>query len=285
VLGSLTNVSMSKDGVVCKQCLAFSEDKAYQLRLEQGTRLSSSEGVLPRYIELQVATKSYPGPADGTIVSPIVEINAYRTSHDTTPLHMVFEPDVELALPYDSDKLPGDASEVTIVYYDSTSGWSPVQGAGGPADVGTARGKIGHFTPFAVIAKASATPVQAAGIVLSGLTVSPVSSTLNEPIVISVMAVNSGDDAGEYTVNLAIDGKSKGSQNVTLGPTESKAVTFTVAADTAGVHRVQVNQLSGQYETVAKKESGAGWIIWLIIILVVLFCVWRFRRVWLRLLR
>jgi hypothetical protein len=82
---------------------------------------------------------------------------------------------------------------------------------------------------------------------------------------------------------LFIDGKSKDTQKLSLAPKETRTITFVIRGDTAGTHQVKIGSVIGQFEIIAKQESGSTWWIWLIVAIVI-FCAWRFRRYWRRLI-
>ena len=164
MLGQETSATMTTDGVLCQQCLARDGQNEYQFQLEQGTRLSSTAGVIPTYIIFQNSSKSIQSPEGSVLVSSIFEMNAYADKQSVNTIPIRIEPMSKLSLAYDPDKLPANASEVYIAYYNN--GWNAVTGTGGPAEVGTARGEVNHFTVFAVLARVppeqdnKVTPVQ-----------------------------------------------------------------------------------------------------------------------------
>jgi hypothetical protein len=284
VNGQVTTVAMTRDGTTCQQCLAMSQDKSYQVRIEQGTRINSVENTIPKYIDLRVASKAVPEPVDGKRISPVIELAAYSDSSSQVALHATFEPNIELALPYDRGLLTEDASEVNIAYYDDSAGWTHIAGAGGPAEVGTARGRTNHLTPFAVVVK-STTP-KSADITLSALSIVPASASPATDVTVSALAVNNGRVSGDFNAVLMLDGQQKGEQKFTLAPGEKKTVTFKLTADTAGLHLVSINKLGGQFETIAVKEKNdMSWLLWLVLGLIAAFCAWRFRRTWRRIFR
>jgi hypothetical protein len=283
MMGTPTIASMTLDGILCTQCLAMSDNKDYQLRLAQGTRLSSSEGVIPTYINMHMSENAVAPPEGQLLLSPVADIKAYRNTKSTTALHATFDPPAEVALRYDPSKLPGDASAAYVAYYDTTNGWTALPATGGPPEVSVVRARLDRPAPVAVLTRAVTAASQAKpGLELSKLTVSPEAATLNQQITISAVATNTSTSTTDYVVELTVDGKIVSSQRLTLAPQKSKAVTFTVNGDRPGTHQVSVGNLTGKFEVLATAEWSTPWWVWLIIGIVLLFLLWRFRKIIIR---
>jgi len=86
------------------------------------------------------------------------------------------------------------------------------------------------------------------------LFISPSEVNIGESVTISVEVANTGEEAGNYTVTLKIDGAVEATKNVTLNAGASEEVTFTTAKDVAGSYSVDVNGLSGSF-TVKEKPA------------------------------
>ena len=282
MMGDITTASMTTGGVLCQECLAASPDKQHQLYLEEGTILSSAEHIIPKYIRFQEAADSLPSPDDGVLVSAVFEVDAFQDGQSTNSIPIILEPAGRLSLPYDENSLPEDASWVNVAYYDTSHGWSQIEGIAGPAEIGTARGEVGHFTDFAVIA--GSMPEADSDLIISNLSIRPDKVNQNEEISISANIINEGDAVSGYIARLIIDGKVIESQIHNLTPQERKPVSFITVGYTSGVHQVKIGSLNGQFEVIAEQTHKTDWIIW-VIIGVIVFCLWRFRRTWIRSLR
>ena len=76
-----------------------------------------------------------------------------------------------------------------------------------------------------------------------GLTVDPPQALIGQSVIASVNVTNIGGEAGTYTVNLMLDGKTYLTQIVKLAPGETKAVQFTLAISEEGIHTIAIGTL------------------------------------------
>ena len=81
---------------------------------------------------------------------------------------------------------------------------------------------------------------------VSDLTINPEEVNPGQPVKISCLVTNIGSEAGNYTVHLG--GDFVGEQTVTLGPGESKEVSFEVTLTVTGTYSVTVDGLSGSFK-------------------------------------
>jgi hypothetical protein len=88
---------------------------------------------------------------------------------------------------------------------------------------------------------------KAAQFTIGDLIINPEEAEMGEPILISVMVKNSGDEAGAYLVNLTINNILKQDQSVLLEGNESLNVEFVFIETIEGNHIVDVNGLSGSF--------------------------------------
>ena len=109
--------------------------------------------------------------------------------------------------------------------------------------------------------------------VLKSLLVSPDPVTYGDDILLSVIAMNDGDETTTQTVTFKIDGNIVNAQEVILAPYTGMTVEFTTSTITPGTHAVDVN---GQLATFTVKSLVAPitkayinwWTIGLVILLV-----------------
>jgi len=104
------------------------------------------------------------------------------------------------------------------------------------------------FSIFAV-----SIPVKAPSFKVKNLTISPSIIRCGENVTIKVEVENAGEDAGEYTVMLLINGTVEASKTVMLNAGESTTVTFITKKDVAGIYEVEVSGLKGSFEVIPKK--------------------------------
>lgn len=81
----------------------------------------------------------------------------------------------------------------------------------------------------------------------SSLSVSPQTVEPDETVTVSVVVSNSGEEAGEYAVELMVNGEAEDSRTVSLEGGESRPVEFSVTRDTAGEFSVGIGDLSGSF--------------------------------------
>lgn len=82
---------------------------------------------------------------------------------------------------------------------------------------------------------------------LSNLEIEPSSAEVGDNVSISVKVDNVGDESGSYVLTLKIDGNVEDEKTVTLGPDESRTVSFDYKTSDDGTCSVAVNDLSGTF--------------------------------------
>jgi hypothetical protein len=258
MLGTVAHATMCEDGVLCETLLCTAD--GHLLRIEEGTKVMLAGNIVPRLIKFSRASVTPPTPDNITIVSPVYELLAYASLYGGKPSPITISPAGLLIINYYANGLPDNTSEVFIAYYDAENGWQQIGGAGGPAEIGSARGEISHFTSFAVLAKTTeqAPPAEFKA---SNLTISPSQAQLNQELSISVNVANTGGTSGNYNLDLKVNGISKSTKQVTIAAGTSQTVSFTINGDAVGKHRVEVAGLSGEFE-IARQQSQINW--WLI---------------------
>ena len=255
MLGTVAETTMTTDGVLCKTLLCSAG--GHSLRIEKGTKVTLAGNIVPRLIKFSLSSVTPPAPEDSTIVGQVYQLQAYASRSGGTPSPITISQPSLLIINYDPDELPENASEVFIAYYDTQTGWQEIVSPGGPAEIGSARGEVTHFTPFAVLAKTAAL----ANFKASNLTISPYQAQLNQEVIISVNVANNSDTSGSYSLQLKVDGIVKSSKQVTIAAGTSQTVNFTVSGDAVGKHQVEVAGLKDEF-VVAGQPSVINW--WLI---------------------
>ncbi len=97
-----------------------------------------------------------------------------------------------------------------------------------------------------------------AAFTISDLAVTPAQVPAGRRVTISVRVTNDGDLSGQYEVTPRLDGEPVGTKQVTLAGRTSETASFSVAADAAGIHVIEVGDLSATFEvTGATTPAGA----------------------------
>jgi len=282
MMGEIKTATMTRSGVLCQECLAISPDKKNQFYLEEGTILKSTDQSIPLFIRFEESRNSIAVPANSVMVGSLFDLNAYPDKGSSTSIPLALEPDARLSLSYPENDLPENASEVHIAFFDTATGWNQINGIAGPAEIGTARGEVNHFTHFAVLAKTA--PDDKSKFVIRDLSITPPIVKPQDEITIKASVVNESNAVSEYVARLMIDGVTIDSQIHNLPPQESKQLLFVTIGNIGGIHQVKIGNASGQFEVITEKKFSSDWIIWVIIAIVV-FCIWRFRKAWFGALR
>ena len=110
---------------------------------------------------------------------------------------------------------------------------------------------VDHSTAFAVTAPLSTAP---ATFTIDSLSISPPEVSAGEAVVISLLVANAGEQEGNHTISLKINGLIAETAEVTVASGASETVTFTTSHNEAGTHSVDVNGLSGSF-TVKEEAS------------------------------
>jgi hypothetical protein len=273
--GNVTTVSMTKDGVLCKACLAKDTSGKNTFELDKDTKVMLAGNILPLVLKIQTPSVTLPAPENTAIVGPVYELNAYASPNDTTPSPITVSPSGRLILSYDPGNLPDKTTEVYIANYNTTEGWlalEPVPGA--VAEIGKAHGMINHFSLFAVLAKLK--EPEPAKFEVSNLTVSPSQIQLNQDVSISVVVANTGDQNGDYSLELKVDSAVKSSREVTVAGGKSQTVNFTVTGDAIGKHQIEIADLVSEFDVMkaAQPFQINWWLIGSIIGIVIVLTIW-----------
>jgi hypothetical protein len=273
--GNITTVSMTKDGVLCKACLAKDATEKNTLELDKDTKVMLADNIVPLLLKFTEASVTPPTAENLIIVGPVYEVYAYPSTFGSTPSPITISPAARLILTYNPDKLPQNTTEVFIATYDTGEGWlalSPVPGA--VAEVGKAHGIVSHFSLFAVLAKL-AEPAPAK-FEVSDLTINPTQAQLNQEIDVSVNVANTGGKSGDYSLELKVDGTIKSTTRVTVATGASQIANFAITGDTAGKHQVEVAGLTGEFEVI--KAAGPSlvnwWLIGIITGVILVLAIW-----------
>lgn len=92
----------------------------------------------------------------------------------------------------------------------------------------------------------------------SNLVVSPLEVKMGKDVTITLNASNTGKAAGDYNVDLMVNGNLTESKTITLDVGESLPIEFTIVKDEPGTYLVDVNGLAGTFEVLEKASAGTA---------------------------
>ncbi len=217
------------------------------INVPAGTRLRQANGNPLVTISHREVTSPEPPPLERVIIA----------SCDLGPYGATFDPSINITMKH--DVLPAGASEsdLQVAYWDGAQ-WQYLASMA-DAVARTVSASIQHFSRFAIIGKVAPAPPASSGAIFSfeGLTVTPFSSRLDEPVTISVSVGNNGGGAGTCRVVLKLNGVAEDSQSIDLGAGDKQTVSFAVAKPAAGSYRVEVNGLGSSFLVAGLPAPGA----------------------------
>jgi hypothetical protein len=144
------------------------------------------------------------------------------------------------------------------------------------AQTGEARGTLNYFVPDTLLAKLAET---AAKFEVSNLTINPTQTKPTQQVVISVNVANTGSTAGNYSVELKVNGITQSTKEVSVAAGTTSIVNFTVAEDAVGRYQVEIAGLTGEF-VVARPPSKINWwlIEGIIAAIILALAIWMFVR-------
>jgi len=95
--------------------------------------------------------------------------------------------------------------------------------------------------------------IRQAEFILEGLMIFPEEVEVGENVEVSVKVVNVGNEAGNYTVPLILDGAAMENKTVCLAGGESSFIRFSFIAEVEGNHTVTIGNLSATFTVKAPK--------------------------------
>ena len=90
-------------------------------------------------------------------------------------------------------------------------------------------------------------PLVPANFTVSNMVIAPERAKQGENIVISAMVANNGELAGTYSAVLKLKGAIESTEEINLGPGESRKITFKIAKTTPGFYNVELEGLTGRF--------------------------------------
>jgi hypothetical protein len=271
-LGEITEVPMTRSGVLCADCDAPSPDEMHLLEIEEGTMILDSEGEVVNLIEITEAE---------TLLLPNSTV-IVGSAYDFIPSGITFDRPVTLTLGYNVSDLPEDTLALSMAYYSSEDGWTELETESSQvAEIGTLTGTTEHFTVFAILAELPSFEV-------SNLSITPSEREIwdfpafavrtGEEAVIAVDVTNTGNHEASYTVSLLVNGEIMDSQELTLAPGQTEGVTFTISGIEPGDYQIVVGGLSDEFTSSLRINwLLIGAILGALFLIVLLLVGWWYR--------
>ncbi|MCD6391226.1 MAG: hypothetical protein J7L92_04465 [Dehalococcoidia bacterium] len=239
-----------------------SPDGSHSLLLERGTHAPVVDGTTHYLIVVKELEE----------IPPLPENTMALMAFNMTPAGAVFDREILLTLGLAQSQLPENALNVTMAYYDDTSGtWEKLEyEAGGPSGVAelTLSAPINHFSIFGVLAEIAPTPLPPAHFIASSLNIVPSVEKIWKPVTfvtrtgesatVTANIANDGGQVGTYTVELKLNGEIVDSQTVMLGAGQSREVSFTLSEMDYGQYQVEV---AGVSDTFTVSRTINWWLI------------------------
>ncbi len=240
LFGEEAEFSISADGEILETIEATSEDGNLTLTIEEGTIALDEDGNPLETLEAEV-DENPPDPPEGAHI-----LGAYNFGPDGA----TFDPPITLTWGYDPEDWP-EGTDLVVAYWDGDE-WVVLDEEDFDIDTenDTITVEVDHFTTFAIVAMPppAAPPVLAPAVITtSSLAISPRTVDIGEAVSISLLMSNTGEEQGDYTVILKINGVVRQTKEVTLAGGASETVTFSVVEDEAGTYLVDVDGLTGSF--------------------------------------
>ena len=212
-----------------------SEDEMLSIIFPVGTIALDGEENPIANIEFTV-NETPPLPQEGDIVG---------LAYNLEPSGATFDPPATLTWYYEPLDIPSGVGEegLVIAYYDEALvKWVELESELDWANIAI-RALVDHLSTFAILAPTA--PPTPATFTTSSLSISPLEVNIGEPVSISALLTNTGEEEGIGSVTLKINGVIEETKNSkTLAGGASETVAFTIYKYEAGAYSVDVNGLT-----------------------------------------
>ena len=268
-LGKITSQLMRDDGSLLDSLEAPSPDGRHLFEMNADTITLDTNGTIVTLIEIKETTTP-PLPDNTNIVGRAYEFG---------PSNITFSTSVNITLNYNVNELPENATSVSLEYYTDT-GWVQLKADSCIINEDVQlTASVNQLATFAILAKVSppsnppaiSPPPQSlapAAFELSNLSISRSLFRFWKPITfvidigyhteIKVDVTNTGEESGEYTAVLIVDGKTITAKETTLNPGQKSSLEFDLKINNPGYHSVQIGNLSKQFVAIT-------WTNWFLI--------------------
>jgi len=283
-LGKITQEVATSDGRPIRSMQAPSPDGIHLLEIEEYTGVTDNTGGVVTLLVIREA-EAMELPENTVLVGKALEFK---------PTGTFFDKPVKLTLGYNVNDLPDRVQSIGAAYYADNEGWIYLEAeATNVAELGKLTAPVYHFTIFAVLAKVAPEPPPAKPVAppapkpepepekpalspipepalfkLSNLSITLSVTTYYEHIryivrtgeeaLITMGVTNTGGQSGSYVAILMVNGTKRERKEVTLGPGQTKTVSFTITSNEPGKYTVVIGDLTGDFLS----ELWVNW--WLI---------------------
>jgi hypothetical protein len=101
------------------------------------------------------------------------------------------------------------------------------------------------------------------------LSINPQQATANQPVTISTNVVNTGDEGGNYSIALKVNGEVVETRMVSVGPQATQPIKFTVTRTQPGTYTVAILDKSGSFTVLGASTSAGSKTVGIIILALV----------------
>ncbi len=255
VFGDISEWDISEQGNLLEPLQVSSADNKVTISLGKDASCLDKEDNRLSTITISEQTNWPPAPEGYDIIG---------TAYEFQPAGAKFAPALSLALSYAGNDVPQYLSEedVYIAYYDTTAeNWVRLTSQV-DTENNIVTAPVSHFTTFAIMGAAvSPTP---ANFTVTSLDLSNEQVEPGQEILVTVNVNNSGGGEGSYTLNLTINGAVEQTKTVTLAPSASDTVTFTVIKEEPGSYSISVDGLTKEFSVAAPPWLSRYW--WTIVV-------------------
>ncbi len=245
ILGHDFHPSLDTDGTLFDRVAADLVEGRVSLVIEPGTRCEDGAGEPLDYISVSGNPRP-PAYADGVVVA----------AYSVQPSGAAFYPAIEFGIAYESGSLPTGAAptDLLLAWYDGQAAVWRKLSTTVDSRRNVAYADVSHFSTVGLLAPTAApgpARFEAHDLSLSPTRVAPLGKVLA-----SVTVTNSGGTTGTYQIEVLINAEHSQTQDIVLGPRESRTLRFVVARSRPGVYVVDVAGLTGEFTVVAPATAG-----------------------------
>ena len=252
VVGDISEWDISEQGNLLKLLQVSSADNKVTILLGKDASCRDKEDNRLSTITIINQTDCPPVPEDYDIIG---------TAYEFQPAGAKFAPALSLTLSYVDNDVPQYASEedVYIAYYDTTAeNWVRLTSQV-DTENNIVTAPVSHFTTFAIMGGAAIPPTPA-NFSVTSLDLSSEQVEPGQEVLVTVNVNNSGGCEGSYTLNLTINGEVEQTKTVTLAPSASDTVTFTVIKEEPGSYTISVDGLTKEFIVAASSVAAPPWL-------------------------
>ncbi len=252
VVGDISEWDISEQGNLLKLLQVSSADNKVTILLGKDASCLDKEDNRLSTITIINQTDCPPVPEDYDIIG---------TAYKFQPAGAKFAPALSLTLSYVDNDVPQYLSEedVYIAYYDTTTeNWVRLTSQV-DTENNIVTAPVSHFTTFAIMGGAAVPPTPA-NFSVTSLDLSSEQVEPGQEVLVTVNVTNIGGCEDSYTLNLTINGEVEQTKTVTLAPSASDTVTFTVIKEEPGSYTISVDGLTKEFIVAASIVAAPPWL-------------------------